>query len=490
VSVTGQHYIAGNWLAGTGEAFASKDPATGETLWQGAVAGKPEIDTAVTAARQAGPAWASVPLSQRAAVLEVFAAQLRAHKPELAEIIARETGKPLWESLTEVDSMIAKVPVSLKAYHERRAETAVEAAGGSAITRYKPHGVVAVFGPFNFPGHLPNGHIVPALLAGNTVVFKPSELTPWVAQRTVELWRAAGSPSGVLNLLHGGRTTGAALAAHPGLDGILFTGSAGAGQALHRLFAGAPQKILALEMGGNNPLIVWQTGDLDAVAYHTVQSAFLTSGQRCSCARRLIVSTGPDGDRFVERLTALMAKIRIGAWSDKPEPFMGPVITAEAAGRLLATQQQMIANGGEAVIAMRQVGSSAAMLSPGLIDMSGARTREDVEHFGPLLQLIRVADFDAAIREANNTSFGLCAGLLSDRRELYERFYRDIRAGVVNWNRPTTGASSSLPFGGVGLSGNHRPSAYFAADYCSDPIACLETPRLAMPTQLTPGIML
>jgi succinylglutamic semialdehyde dehydrogenase len=184
----------------------------------------------------------------------------------------------------------------------------------------------------------------------------------------------------------------------------------------------------------------------------------------------------------------MISTIRIGAYTDDPEPFMGPVISDAAAEKLLASQQDLIARGGKSMIEMRSTGWRRAMLSPGLIDVTAITDRPDEEIFGPLLQLIRVADFDAALVEANRTAYGLAAGLLSDRADLYEKFRHEIRAGVVNFNRPTTGASGSLPFGGVGLSGNHRPSGYYAADYCSYPIASMETKTLSIPQKLPPGI--
>jgi succinylglutamic semialdehyde dehydrogenase len=389
--------------------------------------------------------------------------------------------------MEEVGTMIAKVAVSIEAHRQRRSDTSAgEIAGARAVTRFKPHGVLGVFGPFNFPGHLPNGHIVPALLAGNTVVFKPSEMTPGVGQRMVELWRRAGLPRGVMNLVHGGRETGIGLANHGGLDGLLFTGSAGAGTALHRGFAGQPQKILALEMGGNNPLIVWDAGDVEAAAYLIVQSAFLTAGQRCTCARRLIVRGGEE--RLVRAVVELMGKVRLGRWDAEPAAFMGPVISDAAARQVLGAQEDLTGRGSRVIVPVRSMGPREAFLSPGLIDVTDVKDRADTEIFGPLLQFIRAADFDTALREANNTTYGLAAGLISDRRELYERFFREIRAGVVNWNRATTGASGKLPFGGVGMSGNHRPSGYFASDYCSYPVASLEIERVAMPAQRLPGL--
>ena len=475
------HFINNLWIQGAGPAFTSTDPASGEEVWTGHAATSHEIDLATNAARAALPGWAAAPLARRIGRIEAFAIVLRVKEPELVEAISREAGKPRWEAKEEVAGMIAKVAVSIQAYHDRRKESATIDSGITAVTRFKPHGVVAVLGPFNFPGHLPNGHIVPALLAGNTVIFKPSELTPLVGQITLEAWQAADLPAGVINLLQGGRETGSLLINHPGLDGLFFTGSSAAGLAIQRALAGQPHKILALEMGGNNPLIVSDVSDLDAAAYLTIQSAFLTAGQRCTCARRLIVPAGTAGDRFVERLARLIETIRIGPYWQEPPPFMGPVISDAAADRLLAAQENLRHHGGKTLISMTSLGPRRAMLSPGLIDMTSVSGIEDIEHFGPLLQLIRVEDFDAALREANRTAFGLAAGLLSDRRDLYDRFHRDMRAGIINWNRPTTGASGKLPFGGIGLSGNHRPSGYYATDYCSYPVASLETEVLSCP---------
>jgi succinylglutamic semialdehyde dehydrogenase len=481
-------YSGGRWETGRGSAFRSVNPATGETVWEAPSASRAQIDRAIADARAALANWVDIGFENRASFVQRFAEQLKQHRAEVAEAISLEIGKPRWESLTEVDAMINKVAVSIQAYHERRQPVVVESAGGTTATRYKPHGVVAVFGPFNFPGHLPNGHIVPALLAGNTVVFKPSELAPLVAERTVELWEAADIPAGVINLMQGGREVGEALVSHRQIDGIFFTGSVAVGRAMRRALADHPEKILALEMGGNNPQIVHEAADVDAAVYHTIQSAYITAGQRCTAARRLIVPRGSAGDAFVDHLVESIGKIRVGPFTAEPEPFMGPVVTDSAARHLLAGQDRLRAAGGRALVEMQSLSDRPAMLSPGLIDVSEVRDRPDEEFFGPLLQLIRVDDFDAAIAEANRTAYGLSAGLLSDNRELYERFFRAIRAGVVNWNRPITGASGSLPFGGVGLSGNHRPSGYWAADYCSYPVASMETPKLETPAKTPPGL--
>jgi succinylglutamic semialdehyde dehydrogenase len=483
-------YIDGAWQGGQGEAFESLNPVTQQVIWSGKAATAAQVDAAVESARQAFPAWATRTLDERIAVLEAFAAALKSRADEIARCIGEETGKPLWESATEVTSMANKVAISIQSYRERTGEKSGPLGDATAVLRHKPHGVVAVFGPYNFPGHLPNGHIVPALLAGNAVVFKPSELTPKVAELTVQCWIEAGLPAGVLNLLQGARDTGVALAGHPGIDGLFFTGSSRTGNALHQQFAGRPDKILALEMGGNNPLVVDQVADVDAAVYTVIQSAFISAGQRCTCARRLLVPEGAWGDAFLARLVEVTSTIQVGAFDQQPAPFMGSVISLGAARALLDAQELMLANGAIALLEMTQPAAQSALLTPGIIDVSDVTDRADEELFGPLLQVIRYAEFDAAIEEANATQYGLAAGLLSDSQTRYQQFWLQSRAGIVNWNKQLTGAASTAPFGGVGASGNHRASAYYAADYCAYPVASLESESLALPASLTPGITL
>ena len=483
-------YIAGEWLAGQGEAFQSLNPVSQQVIWAGEGATAAQVESAVQAARQAFPGWARRTLDERITVLEAFAAALTSNADELARTIGEETGKPLWEAATEVTSMVNKVAISVQSYRERTGEKSGPLGDATAVLRHKPHGVVAVFGPYNFPGHLPNGHIVPALLAGNSVLFKPSELTPKVAELTVKCWIDAGLPAGVLNLLQGGRETGIALAANSGIDGLFFTGSSRTGNALHQQFAGRPDKILALEMGGNNPLVVDQVADVEAAVYTVIQSAFISAGQRCTCARRLLVPQGKWGDAFIERLVDVTRTIEVGAFDQQPAPFMGSVISLHAAQVLLAAQEQLLANGAVALLEMTQLQSSAALLTPGILEVTEVSDRLDEELFGPLLQVSRYADFDAAIAEANDTQYGLAAGLLSDSETRYRQFWLQSRAGIVNWNKQLTGAASSAPFGGVGASGNHRASAYYAADYCAYPVASLESSSLTLPATLTPGVRL
>lgn len=450
----------------------STDPCTGAELWRGEAG---DVDAAVAAARSALADWSRSPIEERVDHIHRFQSVVRDSADAFARLIAQETGKPFWETKTEVTSVIGKVDISITAYGERTPTKQAAGDGFHQRLSHKPHGVLAVLGPYNFPAHLPNGHIVPALLAGNTVVFKPSELTPAVGAFMVACWDAAGLPAGVLNLVQGAGDTGRQLAGHSDIDGLLFTGSAGTGAALARQFAETPHKMLALEMGGNNPLIVWDVADadLDSVAALVVQSGYLSAGQRCTCARRLIVQDGKH-EPLLERVAALIDRIIVGGPFDDPQPFMGPVIDNRAADNLIAGFNDLASRGGAVMRPLGRVHDGKPLLTPGLIDVTDVAHRSDSEHFGPLLQVIRVADFDAAVTEANATHFGLSAGLIGGDFDLYDCFWTASRAGVVNWNRPTNGAASNAPFGGIGLSGNHRPSAYYAADYCAWPVASLE----------------
>ena len=462
-------FIGGRWRDGAGEQLRSVDPATGEAVWEGAAASGADVAAAVEAARGAWRDWADRPQAERTAAVGRFKAALAERAEPLAEAISRETGKPLWESRAELNSMAGKVDISIRAQAERAGEREAATQFGRAVLRHRPHGVMAVLGPYNFPGHLPNGHIVPALLAGDTVVFKPSEETPWTGALTAEAWEAADLPAGVFNLVQGGRATGEALLDQR-IDGLLFTGSAEAGAIFRRKFADDPHVILALELGGNNPLIAWGPADLEAAAGMVVQSAFITSGQRCSCARRLILPEGPTGDRLIEAVRALAGRLVVGPWNGAEEPFMGPLVSVRAAegARMRAAEL-----GGRALMASTDGGLGPAYMTPGMVDVTGTGA-PDAEIFAPVLQVIRAPDFGAAVAAANDTKFGLAAGLLADDPALWARFLRESRAGVVNWNRPTTGAAGDMPFGGLGASGNHRPSAYYAADYCAYPVASFE----------------
>ncbi|WP_150290239.1 succinylglutamate-semialdehyde dehydrogenase [Sphingobium estronivorans] len=451
--------------------LTSTEPATGAQLWQGTAS---DVEAEVARARAAWPKWAAQPIAFRIETLRRFVNVVRAHEEALADLIARETGKPLWDARTEVTAVMNKVDISVAAFSERTGQRRLEAAmGARQSVRHKPHGVMAVLGPYNFPAHLPNGHIVPALLAGNAVLFKPSEKTPAVGEMLVRFYHEAGVPEDAVRLVLGGPDEGKALAAHPDVSGILFTGSAQTGIAINRHFAANPGKILALEMGGNNPVIAWDTADIASAAALIVQSAFLSSGQRCTAASRLIVKESL-ADILIAEVKKLADRLIVDHPHADPAPYMGPVIDNQAADQLTESFLFLMSHGGKPIKHMVRTTKGLPFLTPAIIDVTAMAERPDIELFGPLLQIIRVPDFESAIMEANNTRYGLSAALIGGSPEQYNQFWANIRAGIVNWNRPTNGASSSAPFGGVGISGNHRPSAYYAADYCAYPVASVE----------------
>ncbi len=484
--MTDSVYVNGRWRTGAGERFSNLCPATGAVTWDGEAATEGDVADAVTAARAALSGWCARPQADRTRLVEAYGEALAARADALAETISRDMGKALWDSRGEAAAMAGKIALSVKAQAERAGTRHAEMPFGSSHLAHRPHGVMAVFGPFNFPGHLPNGHIVPALLAGNTCVFKPSELAPSVAHLMVEAAEAAGLPEGCLNVVQGGRETGAALL-DADINGLLFTGSAKTGCLFHSHFAGRPEIMLALEMGGNNPLIVWDPADIEAAADIVAQSAFLTTGQRCTCARRLILPAGGFGDAVVEAVLARARGLVIGAW-DEPGIFMGPLASVMAAEAAVAFQEDLIARGGTPLLALQRGERGHGFVTPGVIDVTAARDVPDEELFGPLLQVVRVTSFEAALSVANATRYGLAGGLVSDDEALWVRTHETLRAGILNRNRPTVGASGALPFGGPGLSGNFRPGAWYAADYCAWPQASVAAEHaVRQPAEGMPG---
>lgn len=467
--MTNSVYINGRWSDGKDDWFEKTNPANGETSWSGGAGSAEQVTDAVAAARQAQTDWARRPQHDRTTILEAYAEEVKKRADAIATAISADMGKTAWEAQAEAGAMAGKVAISIKAQVERAGTSFSEAAFGSMHLTHRPHGVMAVFGPFNFPGHLPNGHIVPALLAGNTCVFKPSELAPSVAHVMAEAFEAAGLPEGVLNIVQGGRDTGAALL-DGDINGLLFTGSAQTGLFFHRHFAGRPEVILALEMGGNNPLIVWDPADVQAAADIAAQSAFLTTGQRCSCARRVILPNGKWGDQVVDAIVARAKDLKIGDHTEA-DAFMGPLVSEQAAQNALDFQMMLSKRGGKSLRRLKRMERGGGFVTAGVIDVTDATEIPDEELFGPLMQIIRVDGFDDAIQRANDTHYGLSGGLVSDDDALWLRAHAEMKAGILNRNRPTAGASGAMPFGGPGHSGNFRPGAYYAADYCAWPQA-------------------
>lgn len=489
-------FIGGAPAGIPGDRLRSHNPARpAETVY----AASPRVEhvsRAIGAARSALPAWSRLPIEARAAVLRAYQSLVKQREAAIAELVRDEAGKAAWEALAEARALAEKVDITLaEGPHTGRARiTGFDLpVSGTRVGRcvFRPHGVMGVVGPFNFPAHLPNGHIVPALLAGNTVVFKPSDKTPAVGQLLAELiidaLREADAPAGVFNLVQGGTEVAAALTGHDGLDGILFTGSWPVGRRILEANLDRPGRIIALELGGNNPAVVMPDADLKQAAIEVARSAFATTGQRCTCTRRAIVHAGV-APRFFDLLARVARGLVIGDPRGGGEAggtpvFCGPIIRREQLDAVLAFQRQAIALGARPVLECAAIPSAASghFISPGILEVPRFTLADDpradpgcdFEIFGPLLRVAVAGSFDEALEQANATRYGLASAIFTKNGAWIERFLAESRAGCVNINTGTAGASSKLPFGGLGLSGNHRPAGSFSLDYSAYPVASL-----------------
>jgi len=468
------------------DVLVSRAPANPtDEIGRFAVADAGAVDDAVTRARRAFPKWRDRGLEARIAVLRRFAALARERSDEIARLVAREVGKALWDARGEAQLLAAKVDATLA--DGMRWVAPIEAGAGARAT-FHPRGVLAVLGPFNFPAHLPNGHIVPALATGNAVVFKPSELAPAVGALLATLWREAGLPDGVLELVQGGAEVGRRLALHPGVDGVLFTGSWAAGRALAEATLDQPGKLLALEMGGKNAMLVCADAHLELAVAEAALSICATTGQRCSSLSRIFVEA-PLADEFSERLARVLAGVRIGAPLDA-SVFMGPLVSRAAHEKVMRYRALAVEAGGTRV-ATAPLELPPPWLAPGLVRFPTAKqdhAYQRDEIFGPEAALYPVADLDDAIAAANDADYGLAASVMTRDRARYEYCIGRVRTGILNWNRGTIGASGRLPFGGSGRSGNDRPAGILSTLYCAVPQSHLEHAGGFDAASLPPGM--
>jgi succinylglutamic semialdehyde dehydrogenase len=496
--------IGSEWIAldGAGAPIASRNPAhPAKVVWSG-VPNVAHVDRAIEAARKAFPQWAAMPREKRFEGLLAFKKLCEARADAIASLICDETGKALWDAKQEAGALAAKVDITLDASPIGPLSRVSGFETPLAPTRagkcwFRPHGVMAVIGPFNFPAHLPNGHIVPALAMGNTIVLKPSDKAPAVGQLLIELFKEAldsiGAPAGVVNLVQGGADIAGTLVAHEGIDGVLFTGSWPVGKRIMQANLDRPARVLALEMGGNNAAVVLVGADLKQAAIECGRSAFVTTGQRCTCTRRVVVQRAI-ADRFIDALKNIGEKLVIADPRSTSPVFMGPIISGPARDAVLAAQDRMEKAGGKVALRARAIENESGgfYISPCIIRVDRFVAREDgsagkdVEVFGPLLRVCVVDSLDDAIEQANATRFGLAASIFTKDASAIEQFLALARAGCVNVNTGTAGASSKLPFGGLGLSGNHRPAGSFSLDYCAYPVAGMIESGAAAP--IPPGM--
>jgi len=467
--------LGGEWTSIEGTGLRARNPARPEeVVWSGSP--RPEhVDRAVEAARRAQPAWAATPLGARVALLRRFQSLVKEGAEDLARLIGREMGKVLAEGRLEVAAVAGKVDVTLedRVMDRVRGFSVGATAGVEGVCRFRPHGVMAVLGPFNFPAHLPNGHLVPALLLGNTVVFKPSEKTPAVGQRLVELLHRAGFPAGVVNLVQGGAEVAARLVGHPDLDGILFTGSWPVGRRIMEANLDRPGRLLALEMGGSNAMVVMPTAGFDRSIVEAVRASFATTGQRCTCTRRIIVHERI-ADRFLATFAKVASTVLVGPYDSATPVFMGPLVSEASRAAAIEFQADLARRGGRVIVPACPLDGPGFFLTPGVIEVERFRRETDREVFAPIVQVAVARDLEDAIDQANATEFGLASAIFTAERAEFDAFLAASRAGCVNWNSGTAGASSKLPFGGLGKSGNHRPAGAFSVDSCAMPIASME----------------
>ena len=458
-------------------------PLDDSVVWEGCETSVDNIAEVMRRAEEAGGRWRKVSVSERIEIVKRYAKFLDDNRDEITDLIVREVGKLPWDAAGEVNAAIAKAGVSISALEQRRSDCVVDQGPPQRTIRFLPVGVCVVLGPFNFPLHLPGGQVIPALLAGNSIVMKPSEQACGVGQWMADAWRAAGLPDGVLQLVQGGVEVAAASIDSPLTKGVFLTGGRNAGQAIHRQLAGRYDVLLALELGGNNPIVV--AGDVDAKqASATVSfSAFISAGQRCTCARRAYFVAGEQTKNQIDALVAHAADLRVGLPGDDPVAQIGPVISGRAAQNLKATYDQMVSLGCREIVPWKDNPRRKNLVHPVILDGSDLNDQSKkelaaLEWFGPMLVIHRVADFQHALAGASETPYGLSASLLGGDQEQFDRFVDEVGAGVVNWNRATTGAAGTLPFGGLGESGNHRPAGFYAIDFCNDPVASMESPQI------------
>lgn len=482
------NYFNGEWHKSKGKLFNSVSPVDSKIIWNGNVSTTNELNLCIDAACSATEAWENTPLDTRYKYVRKFAELVKENIDDIAKLISIEVGKPLWEAKTEASALAGKIEPTISAYEFRNKELLRTLPNGAiSRTTFKPLGVIVTISPYNFPAHMANGHIIAALVCGNCVIWKPSEKCPMVAEKIMEIWDAVGLPSGVINMIQGDGNTGEYFCKDERINGIFFTGSYYVGDKIRRICN--TTKMCALEMGGDSPLVVWDVSNIDAAVITTIQSAYVTSGQRCSSARRIIVKDDHSGEEYIKKLKEYIENIKIGKPFDDEQPYIGPMKDEKLVDSVLSYQNELLSIGANAIINCQKSELGECYITPGIIDVTPIMGKfKNKEVVGPLVRICKVNSFEKAIEEANNTDYGLAAGIITDRIDLYNTFYKKVKAGIINWNQQLTGASGMAPFGGIKNSGNFRPSGYFAVDYCVYAVASIENEHLNMPNKMPIGI--
>ena len=472
--VAGRHYIGGRWLDSAGQSFESHNPARWDQVIGVFPQGSAEIAVqAVEAARAAYPGWRRTSRIRRAELFDNLAQLVKRDTDQLAELMARECGKVVTECRAEVVEGLHMIQYVFGTGRMPMGDVlASEVPEKDAFMRRKPWGVVAVITPWNFPFAVPLWMLGPSLVEGNTVVFKPSEDTPAIGQRLVELFLEAGFPPGVINLVHGEAEAGEALVRHPGVNVVLFTGSYDVGHRIQQLSAEHYDRIVACEMGSKSAVIVCEDARLDLAVTSAIISAFKTSGQRCVSASRVLIAE-KIFDQFTEKFVATARRLRIGDPLDAAN-FTGPVIHRDAMEKVERYNDLARKEGGKVLLEggrLTERNGSGCFLSPFVYRMEGRQgirsIREEV--FGPHLALIPFRTNEDAVRIYNDTEYGLSMAVITEDYRTMRLFRDECEYGMGYVNLPCIGAEVHLPFGGVKATGNgHREGGIGAIDFYTE----------------------
>ncbi len=469
------NYINGAFVVPTGATahpLQSRNPAADSAVVFETMVSVEAVKPAVAAAAAAQPAWAALTTAQRFAYLEKFKAQIAARADALADAIVLETGKIRSEAKVEITTLLNRFDLVKGAMASDLKPG--EVAPGEHL-RFSALGVVGVIGPFNFPLHLCHAHVIPALLGGNTVVIKPSDISPLCGQRYAEAAHAAGLPAGVLNVVLGTGAVGAALLAEPAVRGVCFTGSWHVGRRILEATLDRPELLVALEMGGKNMCVVLDDCSLRQAVHEVLVGGYLSAGQRCTGTDRVLVHR-KIAERFITAMKKAVESLRFGNPEDA-SVFGGPMANEAAVAKLEVALAAARAGGAEAVVPGARLpgGSyrtaSLHRLPAGVHHIAGYT---DVEVFGPDLCVEVVESDEEAIAILQASPYGFANAVFTASRDRFEAFARSVQSGILNRNRSTNLASPKLPFGGVGKSGNYRPAGAWAHRNVVSPVAVLE----------------
>ena len=459
------HYLNGEFFLGKGRKKRQFSPGDLKDCVIEWFSDSSFVNEACEKGKEASVSWGKTSLEERKEKLFKLKTLFEQKSSILSEVISRETGKPLWESEKEVQALSQKVEMTLN-LSLKRIETQKISPGASV--KFKPYGLFAVIGPFNFPMHLPNGQILAALLSGNAVIFKPSEQTPASGQLLTECF-AEVFPPGVFQMLQGGAELSEKLCAHPLVDGILFTGSFQTGLKIQKWEE--KQKRVALEMGGKNSTFIWDCEDLNLAVKACIEGSFWTAGQRCSSTSSIILNQ-KIAPSFKKIFLQKVKELSVGHWRDNP--FMGSLIDSVAVERFFSYQEEVKKTSSVLIEGKKLPGGH--YVSPGVygLEFDSNSLFQSEETFTPQVGIYEVKEWEEALPIISHSGYGLVLSFFSQDEALKKELFEKTKAGLFYVNRSTVGASPELPFGGVGRSGNGRPAGVSMIESCVYPVSCWE----------------